>query len=58
MWLAGHALGTGNIRNINIFFVGKPEEKNHFGDPGRRDRITCMWIGIVWLKIRPIGVIL
>jgi len=44
----GHLAGVGERRGVYRFLVGKPEGKNHLGDPGVDGRIILRWILTKW----------
>jgi hypothetical protein len=58
---AGHVAGMGERRGVYRILLGKPEGKNHLGDPGVDWRILLRWIfrkwdvgvctGLSWLRI-------
>jgi hypothetical protein len=41
---AGHVARTGEGRDVYRVLVGKPEGRNHWGDPGVDGRIILGWI--------------
>ena len=45
---AGHVAGMGEKRGVYRVLVGKPEGKNHWGDPGADGRIILRWIFSKW----------
>ena len=45
---AGHVARMGERRGVYRVFVGKPEGKNHLGDPGVDGRIILRWIFRMW----------
>ena len=45
---AGHVACMGEGRGVHRFLVGKPEEKNHWGDPEVDGRIILGWIFRKW----------
>ena len=57
---AGHVARVGERRGVYSVLVGKPEERDHLGDPGVDGRIMLRWIfrkwdvgvwtGSIWLK--------
>ena len=59
--MAGHVARMGERRCVCRVLVGKPEGKNHFGDPGVDGRTILRWIfrkldvgiwtGSSWLRI-------
>ena len=62
---AGHVAHMGERRGIYRVFMGKPEERDHLGDPGVDERIILRWIirkqdvgvwtGLSWLRISTCG---
>ena len=58
---AGHVARMGERRGVYRVLVGKPEGKNHLGDPGIDGKIILRWIlrkydvvvwtGSIWLRI-------
>ena len=61
MRLPGHVAHTGERRGVYRVLVGKPEERDHLGDPGIDWRMILRWIfrqqdvgvwtGSTWLRI-------
>ena len=57
----GHVADTGERRGIHRVLVGKPEERDHLGDPGINGRIIFrwsfrkrymgVWTGSIWLRM-------
>ena len=45
---AGHVEHMGEGRGLYTVLVGKPEGKNHLGDPGIDGRIILRWIITKW----------
>ena len=45
---ARHVARMGERRGVYRVLVGKPEWKNHFGDPGVDGRILLRWIFRKW----------
>ena len=41
---AGHVAGMGEGRGLHRFLVGKPERRDHWGDPDADGRIIIRWI--------------
>jgi hypothetical protein len=48
MRLAGHVARMGQGRGVYRVLVGKPEGKNHWGDPDADGRIILRWIFRKW----------
>jgi len=48
MRLAGHVARMGERRGVYRDLVGKPESKDHLGDPGVDGRIILKWIFRKW----------
>jgi len=44
MRLAGHVALMGERRGLYRLLMGKPEERDHFGDPSVDGRIILRWI--------------
>jgi hypothetical protein len=59
--MGGACSADGEERDVYRILVGKPEGKNHWGDPGVDGRVILgwifrkwdvgVWIGLVWLRI-------
>ena len=45
---AGHVVRMGEGRGVHRVLVGKPEGKNHWGDPDADVRIILRWIFRKW----------
>ena len=45
---AGHVACVVERRSANRTWVGKPEGKNHLGDPGVDEKIILKWIFRKW----------
>jgi len=45
---AGHVARMGEGRGVNRVLVGKPGERDHWGDPGADGRIIFRWIFMKW----------
>jgi len=45
---AGHVARMGERRGVYRVFVGKPEGKNHWGDPSVDGRVILRWILRKW----------
>ena len=55
---AGHVARMGERRGVHRDLVGKPEGKNHLGDPGVDGRIILRWlfrkwdvVGMDWIEL-------
>ena len=44
----GHVARLGERRGVYRVLVGKPEGKNHLGDPGVDGRVILRWIFMKW----------
>jgi hypothetical protein len=63
--MGGACSADGDERGVYRVLVGKPEGKNHWGDPGVAERIILRWIfrkwdvevwtGLGWLRIETGG---
>jgi len=59
--IGGHVARMGERRGVYRVLVGKPEERDHLGDPGVEGRIILrrlfrkldggVWTGSSWLRI-------
>ena len=47
----GHVARIGQGRGVYRVLVGKPEGKNHWGDPGVDGRIILRWIFWKWEEV-------
>jgi hypothetical protein len=45
---AGHVACVGDRKGAYRVLMGKPEGKNHLGDPGVDGRIILIWISRMW----------
>ena len=45
---AGHVARIGEGRSVHRVLVGKPEERDHWGDPDTDGRIILRWIFRKW----------
>ena len=59
---AGHEARMGEGRGVYRVLVGKPEGKNHWGDPGVDGRLILIWIfrkwdvgGMDWIELAQNG---